>query len=92
MDPSSTNPGEFTPNSTSMISSGGIKSRGTRSIMEGLRDILGGEIVDVKPVEVSPNSIVNARIKKEINAQDENSIDNDDSMDLGYIIEDDILE
>ena len=92
MDQSSSNPGEFSANTNSMISSGGIKSRGTRSIMEGLRDILGGEIVDVKPVETTPNSIVNARVKREINSQNENSIDNDDSMDLGYIIEDDIIE
>ena len=68
----------------------GIRSRGTRGIMEGLRDILGNEIVDVKPVEVNPNAIVNARDKKLIDDQLRPQSDDEDQTD--FIIEDDIIE
>ena len=51
---------------------GTIKSRGTKNMMEGIRELLGGEIEDVKPLEIDeekireldPNSVVNARHKK----------------------------
>jgi hypothetical protein len=92
MEQSSSQSGEFSPSNNPMISSNGIKSRGTRSIMEGLRDILGNEIIDVKPVEVNPNAIVNARMKMEIDSQNELHIDNDSSLNSEYTIEDDIIE
>lgn len=68
----------------------GIRSRGTRGIMEGLRDILGNEVVDVKPVEINPNAIVNARDKKLIDEQLRPQSDDEDQTD--FIIEDDIIE
>lgn len=90
MDPSQSVDGEsnaFYPPSTD---GSGIRSRGTRGIMEGLRDILGTEIVDVKPVEVPPNAIVNARDKKLIDDQLRPQSDDEDQTD--FIIEDDIIE
>jgi len=68
----------------------GIRSRGTRGIMEGLRDILGTEIVDVKPVEVNPNAVVNARDKKLIDDQLRPQSDDEDQTD--FIREDEIIE
>jgi hypothetical protein len=81
--------GSFFPPSTSEGS--GIKSRGTRGIMEGLREVLGSEIIDVKPLEVNPNAIVNARDKKIIDDMNRPSNSDDEDMD-GFIIEDDIIE
>jgi len=46
----------------------GIRVRGTRGIMEGLRDIIGTEIVDVKAEEIHPSAVVNAREKMRIDA------------------------
>jgi hypothetical protein len=60
--------------------------------MEGLRDILGTEIVDVKPVEVDPNAIVNAREKKIIDSQMGISGEGDEDMEGVYTFEDDILD
>jgi hypothetical protein len=60
--------------------------------MEGLRDILGTEIVDVKPVEVDPNAIVNAREKKIIDSQMGISGESDEDMEGVYTFEDDILD
>jgi predicted component of viral defense system (DUF524 family) len=78
------------PNS---VSSSGIKSRGTRGIMEGLRDILGAEVVDVKPIEVvNPNAIVNAKDKKAMDSQNSNFSQDDENEDGGFIIEDEILQ
>lgn len=68
----------------------GIRSRGTRGIMEGLRDILGNEIVDVKPIELDPNSVVNARDKKLIDDKIRPHGDVEEQSD--FIIEDDIIE
>ena len=68
----------------------GIRSRGTRGIMEGLRDILGNEVIDVKPIEIDPNSIVNARDKKLIDDKFRPQDDDEDQSD--FIIEDDIIE
>jgi len=74
-------------------SSEGLRSRGTRGIMEGLRDIIGSEIVDIKPEIVDPNSVVNAREKKLIDAQNPNRKDDDNYEDPEeFEIEDDILE
>jgi hypothetical protein len=36
--------------------------------MEGLRDIIGTEIVDVKAEEINPSAVVNAREKIRIDA------------------------
>lgn len=44
----------------------GIKVRGTKGLMEGLRDILGTEIEDIKIDETNQNSIVNAKRKEEL--------------------------
>lgn len=44
----------------------GIKVRGTKGLMEGLRDILGTEIEDIQIDESNENSIVNARRKEEL--------------------------
>lgn len=89
MDPSD---GSISTGPQSITSSGGIRSRGTRGLMEGLRDILGSEIVDIKPVEVNPNAVVNAREKKTIDSQESNGIDNESESDSDYTIEDNILE
>jgi hypothetical protein len=69
----------------------GIKSRGTRGIMEGLREVLGSEIVDIKPVEIPPNAIVNAKEKKIIDDMNR-PVGNDDEDLGGFIVEDDIIE
>ena len=65
----------------------GIKVRGTRGLMEGLRDILGTEIEDVHIDESNENSIVNARRKEElaitrndIEINDENKLEVDDDL------------
>ena len=68
----------------------GIRSRGTRGIMEGLRDILGNEVIDVKPIELDPNSVVNAREKKLIDDKFRPQDDEEDQS--NFIIEDDIIE
>lgn len=71
---------------------GGLKSRGTKGLMEGLRDILGSEIVDVKPLEENLNAIVNARLKKEMNPVKESDYDNDNNGTSDFTLEDEILE
>jgi hypothetical protein len=79
--------------STGNQSDSGLRSRGTRGIMEGLRDIIGSEIVDVKPEIIDPNAVVNARDKKRIDAQNPMRQDSDTYEDPDeYEIEDDILE
>ena len=63
MESSSSSPNSFiTPSGNDS----GIKVRGTKGLMEGLRDILGTEIEDVKIDETNENSIVNARRKEEL--------------------------
>jgi hypothetical protein len=71
--------------------SSSIKSRGTKSLMEGLRDILGNEIVDVKPIEVDPNSIVNARQKKSMESDSGVSEESDTDYGDVYKIDDDLI-
>ena len=65
----------------------GIKVRGTKGLMEGLRDILGTEIEDVQIDESNQNSIVNARRKEElaitrndIEISKENTLDVEDDL------------
>jgi len=81
------NTNSFYPSNTD---GAGIRSRGTRGIMEGLRDILGNEVIDVKPIELDPNSVVNARDKKLIDDKFRPQDDEEDQSD--FIIEDDIIE
>jgi len=57
----------------------GIKVRGTKGIMEGLRDIIGSEIEDIKVDEdIDDNAVVNARKKAKIDAGRNLSTDGDD--------------
>jgi hypothetical protein len=80
---------------TSQTADGGLKSRGTRGIMEGLRGIIGSEvIIDIKPEEINSNSIVNAREKKRIEADnpDYKDTQNDEDGVSEYGIEDDIIQ
>lgn len=65
----------------------GFKVRGTKGLMEGLRDILGTEIEDIKIDESNENSIVNARRKEElaitrndIEINDENNLEIDEDL------------
>ena len=65
----------------------GIKVRGTKGLMEGLRDILGTEIEDIKIDETNENSIVNAKRKEElaitrndIEISDENNLEIDEDL------------
>jgi hypothetical protein len=69
------------PSSIKSINSG-LKVRGTKSLMEGLRDILGTEIEDVKPIEENENSVVNAKKKAEIDASRNVLIDDDDRLEI----------
>ena len=66
----------------------GIKVRGTKGLMEGLRDILGTEIEDVQLEEVKGNAIVNARRKAELWSTRENPISEDED---GFEVEDDLF-
>jgi hypothetical protein len=76
---------------------GTIKSRGTKNMMEGIRELLGGEIEDIKPLEIDedkiknmdPNTVVNARYKKIIDI-DKIASDEEESND-GYILDDDLF-
>ena len=85
--------GDSVYSSTNQTLDGGLKSRGTRGIMEGLRGIIGSEIVDIKPETVNPNSLVNAREKKKMEAENPRmtSSTEDESHSETYEIEDDIL-
>jgi hypothetical protein len=63
--------------------SGGVKVRGTKGLMEGLRDILGAEIEDIKPIEEeNENAIVNAKRKGQIDASRNMVIDEDDILEI----------
>lgn len=66
--------------------SAGVKVRGTKGLMEGLRDILGAEIEDVKPIEEeNENAIVNPAKKahldsKNIMADESDILEIDDEL------------
>jgi hypothetical protein len=87
----------YSPSQDSISESGTIKSRGTKNVMEGLRELLGGEIEDVKPIEIDeekikeldPSSVVNARYKKIIDV-DRISSDDQESEDE-YTLDDDLF-
>lgn len=69
--------------------SGGIRSRGTKSLMEGLQSILRTEIVDLNLDDITdPNSVVNAKKKIEL-GQDDGSLKSGDDNDIE--IEDDLF-
>lgn len=79
--------GNFNPEQSVSISgnpanTNGIKVRGTKGLMEGLRDILGTEIEDVKPIEEDENSVVNAKRKAEIDASRNILINDDDKLEI----------
>ncbi len=87
----------YIPSQDSVSESGTIKSRGTKNMMEGLRELLGGEIEDVKPLEIDeekikemdPDSVVNARYKKIIDV-DRISSDDQENEDE-YTLDDDLF-
>jgi hypothetical protein len=76
----------YNPSSTE---TGGIKVRGTKGLMEGLRDIIGAEIEDVRVEDVDDNAVVNAKKKAEIDASRNISLDDEDA-DLE--VEDDLFD
>jgi hypothetical protein len=60
----------------------GIRVRGTKGLMEGLRDIIGTEIEDIRiDDEQNENSVVNARKKSQIDAENE-SPEEDDTLQI----------
>jgi hypothetical protein len=87
----------YIPSSASVSENGTIKSRGTKNMMEGLRELLGPEIQDVKILEtdeekikqMDPGTVVNARYKKII---DVDRIESDDEKkDDTYELDDDMF-
>jgi hypothetical protein len=66
-------------------------------MMEGIRELLGGEIEDIKPLEIDedkirnmdPNTVVNARYKKIIDI-DKIASDEEEAND-GYTLDDDLF-
>ena len=87
----------YIPSQDSVSESGTIKSMGNKNMMEGLRELLGGEIEDVKPLEIDeekikemdPDSVVNARYKKIIDV-DRISSDDQENEDE-YTLDDDLF-
>jgi hypothetical protein len=72
------------PNSfgTPQGSESGLKVRGTKGLMEGLRDILGAEIQDIKVEEESDNAVVNAKKKATVDASRNILIDEENSFEI----------
>jgi hypothetical protein len=68
-----------------------IRVRGTRGLMEGLRGILGSEVIDIKAEEINPNSVVNAREKIKMDAIEKGYETEDDEEDDDLRIEDDLF-
>jgi hypothetical protein len=60
----------------------GIKVRGTKGLMEGLRDILGAQIQDVKVEEEDENAIVNAKRKATIDASRNIILDEEENYEI----------
>lgn len=70
-------------NSFTSSSGEGLRVRGTKGIMEGLRDILGTEIEDVKIDETNENSIVNAKRKEELSiTRNDVEVDDDNALEI----------
>jgi len=79
MESSSSSPNSFiTPSGNDS----GIKVRGTKGLMEGLRDILGAEIQDVKVEEEDENAIVNAKRKATIDASRNITLDEEENYEI----------
>ncbi len=74
--------GESVFSSPTQGSNTGIKVRGTKGLMEGLRDILGSEIEDVRVEEENQNAVVNAKKKAEIDASRNVLLQDDDILDV----------
>lgn len=74
--------GENTFSASPQNSSNGIKVRGTKGLMEGLRDILGSEIEDVRVEEDNTNAVVNAKRKAEIDASRNVLLNDDDVLEV----------
>lgn len=73
---------------SSITDDGNLRARGTKGLMEGLRGILGSDIVDVKPVEITdPNAIVNAKQKMQMEPESGTEDRRDDS----FSIDDDLF-
>jgi hypothetical protein len=74
----------FSPSSSpsSQGTNSALKVRGTKSLMEGLRDILGAEIQDVKVEEVNENAVVNARQKASQDASKNISIESEGTFEI----------
>jgi len=70
----------------------GIKVRGTRGLMENLRDIIGAEIVDVSPVEIKPDAVVNARDKIRMDAEEKGYVGDLPEGNEDFEIEDDLFK
>lgn len=93
MDKSSGGDNYYVPTGDSDQNGNGIRSRGTRGIMEGLRGIIGSEVVDITAEIVDPNAVVNAKQKKIIDAGNPNVKQDDLDNDVDdFIIEDDLLK
>jgi hypothetical protein len=61
----------------------GLKVRGTKGLMEGLRDILGTEIEDAIIDESNENSIVNAKRKEELGiTRNDITMDGDNELEI----------
>ena len=73
---------------SSITDDGNLRARGTKGLMEGLRGILGSDIVDVKPIEITdPNAIVNAKQKMQMEPESGTEDRRDDS----FSIDDDLF-
>jgi hypothetical protein len=78
--------------SSHITSDGGIRSRGTRGIMEGLREIMGTEVIDIRAEVVDANALVNAKQKKVMdlsNPSNKNADFDENSSD--YIVDSDLF-
>jgi hypothetical protein len=94
MDKGSNGDNYYVPSNDSNQPEGnGIRSRGTRGIMEGLRGIIGSEVVDITAEIVDPNAVVNAKQKKIIDSGNPNLKNDDLDDDIeAFIIDDDLLK
>ena len=76
---------------SSITDDGNLRARGTKGLMEGLRGILGSEVIDIKVEEVDPNSIVNAREKMKMDAIEKGYETDSEDEDDDLRIEDDLF-
>ena len=81
LEPSNETEDSFSANPNG-VGGNGIKVRGTKGLMEGLRDILGSEIEDVRVVEENDNAVVNAKRKAEIDASRNVSLSDEDFLEV----------